>query len=129
MVSRIEQRSQAKLSGVLSYLRNPCRQVERDSDLIKTLLATPSQKVVRSRIRDLRERLNRSCNVEMDSNKDRVEEDVSQVLDTSEESSTSKKIKNYPLSLKEQLLREIEQSMNSPEKNQQSTIGQLTLYA
>lgn len=129
LVNRIEQRRQAKLSGVLSYLRNPRRQVERDFDLIKTLFATPSQKVVRSRIRDLLERLNRSCNVEIDCNNDSVEEDVSQVLDTSKESSTSKKIKNYPLSLKEQLRREIVQNMNSPCKNQQSTIGRLTLYA
>lgn len=58
LVNRIEQRRQAKLSGVLSYLRNPRREVERDSDLIKTLFATPNQKVVRSRIRDLLERLN-----------------------------------------------------------------------
>lgn len=61
----------------------------------------------------------------MDSNNDSVEEDVSQVLDTSEESSTSKKIKNYPLSLKEQLQREIEQSMNSPEKTSKAPSADL----
>lgn len=93
--------------------------------MIKTLFATPSQKVVRSRIRDLFERLNRSCNVEIDCNNDSVEKNVSQVLDTSKESSTSKKIKNYPLSLKEQLQREIEQSMNSPEKTSKAPSADL----